>query len=128
MHVTAYLKRFNPFEEHGNIWIKANRKNLKNILKELKSIGVHRISSITGVDVGKNIEVIYHLIHKHRTINIRVSVDKRKNEIETITDIYPGADLFERELMEMLGLVVKGHPNPKKLFLDEDSPQHPLRR
>jgi len=128
MHVEKYLKRFRPRKEGENIWFSIGKTKLKGVLKEMKSMGVKRISFITGVDTGKDIEVIYHLIHKNKTINVRVSVDKKKPEVETITDIYPGANLFERELAEMLGVKVKGHPNLKNLFLDKDSPKAPYRK
>jgi len=128
MHVDNYLKGIKRKIENDNIWILSNRKDFKKILKELKYLGVNRISSISGTDVGDYIDVIYHLIHKNRTINIRVPVDKKNHTIETITDLYPGANLFERELSEMLGIHVNKHPNPKRLFLAHDSPKSPLRR
>jgi NADH:ubiquinone oxidoreductase subunit C len=128
MHVNDYLKKMKPKKEGDNLWISLERKRLKPVLKELKELGVHRISSISGVDVGENIEVIYHFIHKKKTINIRILVDKKNHTVETVTDLYPGANLFERELAEMLGIHVTGHPNLKKLFLDEESPENPLRR
>jgi Ni,Fe-hydrogenase III component G len=51
-------------------------------------------------------------------------------EIETVTDIFPGAVLYERDLMEMLGVQVKGHPDPRRLFLPDDWPagKFPLRK
>lgn len=128
MHVENYLKKLGRRMENDNVWVQSNKKEFKKILKELKTLGVNRVSSITGVDVGKDIEVIYHLIYKNRTINIRVPVDKKNHTIDTITDIYPGANLFERELAEMLGIHVKNHPNLRRLFLAHDSPKNPLRR
>jgi NADH:ubiquinone oxidoreductase subunit C len=128
MHVGNYIKKLKPKIENNNMWISLKRKDLKGVLKELKELGVHRISSISGTDVGKDLDVIYHFVHKNMTINIRISVDKKEHTIETITDLYPGANLFERELSEMLGIHVKGHPNPKRLFLAHDSPKTPLRR
>jgi NADH:ubiquinone oxidoreductase subunit C len=128
MHVESFLKGMKPKTENDNIWLSSNIKDFRKILKELKDLSVTRISSISGTDAGKYIEVIYHLIHKNRTINIRVPVDKKNHTIQTITDLYPGANLFERELSEMLGIHIKGHPNPKRLFLAHDSPETPLRR
>jgi NADH-quinone oxidoreductase subunit C len=128
MHVENYLKRFRPRREGDNIWLALGKTKLREVLKELKSLGLLRISSITGMDNGKDIEVIYHFIHKKKTINIKVSVEKKNSTIETITDIYPGANLFERELSEMLGIRIENHPNPKRLFLSEGSPENPLRR
>ncbi|MEM5871569.1 MAG: NADH-quinone oxidoreductase subunit C [Candidatus Aenigmatarchaeota archaeon] len=128
MHVEKYLKRLKAKRESNNFWLEINKDRLKPLLKHFKSLGVYRISSISGVDVGKNIEVIYHLIHKKNTINIRIKLNKNNPVLETITDIYPGANLFERELYEMLGVEIQNHPNLKKLFLDENSPKNPLRR
>jgi len=128
MHVGNYLKRLKPTIENNNVWISSKRKDFRGILKDLKELGVTRISSVSGTDVGKDIEVTYHLVHKNMTINVRVPVDKKNHTIETITDLYPGANLFERELSEMLGIHIKGHPNPKRLFLAHDSPKTPLRK
>jgi NADH:ubiquinone oxidoreductase subunit C len=128
MHVEKYLRELKPKEEHGNIWLSLPPSRLLSVLKHLKLIGLSRISSITGVDNGKKIDVIYHFIHKAKTINIRISVDRKKCAVESITGIYPGANLFERELHEMLGIEVKNHPNLKKLFLSDESPQTPLRK
>lgn len=128
MHLEKYIKRMKPKEENSNFWLKSERENLGKMLEEMKSRGLSRISSISGVDTGKNIEVLYHFIHKKFTVNIRVPVSKKNPEIETITPLFPGANLFERELSEMLGITVKNHPNPKNLFLDENSPKAPYRK
>jgi len=128
MHVENYLKKIRHRKEGEDYWIKAGKNKFIVILKNMKSRGVGRLSSITGNDIDEHIEVIYHLIHENRTINIKVEVSKKKCEIGTVTNIYPGAELFERELYEMLGIKVIGHPNLKKLFLDEKSPKNPLRK
>jgi len=128
MHVENYIKKFRPKIEGENVWLEMGKAELIPTLKHLKAIGLARISSITGVDTGKNIEVIYHFIHKKKTLNIRVSLNKKNPAVESITKIYPGANLFERELSEMLGVEVRNHPNLKKLFLSDESPKTPLRR
>jgi NADH:ubiquinone oxidoreductase subunit C len=128
MHVENYIKKLKPKREGENIWINLTSNKLHPVLKHLKAIGVTRISSITGVDTGKTIEIIYHFIHKKKSINIRIAVGKGKPAVNTITYIYPGANLFERELSEMLGIEIRNHPNLKKLFLSEESPPHPLRK
>ncbi len=128
MHIENYIKRLKPKSEGNNLWISIERGKFRKVLKDLKSLGLSRISSITGVDEGKRIDVIYHFIHKKKTINIKLSVNKKDGVVDTITDMYPGANLFERELSEMLGVQVKNHPNLKKLFLAKGSPKSPLRR
>ncbi len=109
-------------------WLNFDCPRLKDIMKRLKEAGIYRLSAIVGVDLGDDIEIIYHLVYGNQKINLRTRVPKARPEIQTITGIYPGADLFERELMEMLGVKVKNHPNPKRLFLATDSPENPLRK
>ncbi len=128
MHVENYIKKFRLKIEGENVWMEMGKAELLSELRHLKAIGLDRISSITGVDTGKNIEVIYHFIHNKKTLNIRISLDRKNPVVESITKIYPGANLFERELSEMLGVEVRNHPNPKKLFLSDESPHTPLRK
>ncbi len=126
--VEEYLGRLKHRVENGNIWIDASAANLLPFLRRLRQLGVERISSITGMDTGSGIEVIYHLIHGKNTINVRIALPRDGCEVQSITGIYPGANLFERELHEMLGVEIRNHPNLKKLFLSDESPKTPLRK
>lgn len=101
-------------------WLKIPVKELERTLYELREAGADRITSITGLDTGKTIDVIYHLLKEGNGINLRISLPRQKPRINTITPIYPGAELFERELSEMLGIKILYHPDPRRLFLPED--------
>ena len=104
------------------------RKSLKKILNRLiEDFDAYRINSITGFDCGNTIEVAYNVSVKDKLITIKVPVPKAKPEIETITNMFPSAILFERELMEMFGVKVLNHPTGGRLFLPDDFPdEHPL--
>jgi NADH:ubiquinone oxidoreductase subunit C len=101
-------------------WFKIPAGDLEKALYRLRSEGVQRISSITGLDTGEALDIIYHLLKRGQSINIRVSLPRQNPQIRTITPIYPGAELFEREVSEMLGVKILGHPDPRRLFLPED--------
>ncbi len=128
--VSSYLKSIGKDfkEDKAEAWIGLEARNLHMALEELKKNGFTRVSAISGVDVGKNIEVIYHVFSEDYYVSIRVLLPKSKPEIKTVTGIYPGANMFERELAEMLGVEVLEHPNMKGLFLNESSPKTPLRK
>jgi len=91
---------------------------------------VTHISAITGVDVGENIEVIYHFDCRPAVLNLKILIPTSDPRVRTVTEIFPGAVFYERDLMEMLGVKVEGHPNPKRLFLPDDWPEgvYPLRK
>ena len=50
-------------------------------------------------------------------------VPKSDPVIDTISDLVPGALFSEREKQEMIGVKVKGIPDPRRLFLPDDVPE-----
>jgi len=57
-------------------------------------------------------------------------VAKDKPILPTITDLIPGATLYEREVHDLLGITFKGHPDLSPLILPEGWPPdvYPLRK
>jgi len=115
------------------IFVEISNDCVKKFLKRLKEeIGETHISTITGLDTGKEIEVIYHLwSYQYKTeISVRVKLDRNNPVVDSITDIIPGATLYEREVYEMVGVKFQGHPNLTHLLLPEDWPDgvYPLRK
>ena len=92
--------------------------------------GPVHLSTITGNDRGGHIDVIYHFVADGVSLNVRAAVDKAVDEIETITPVVPAAIMYEREVQDMLGVNIVGHPDPRRLILSEDWPEgdYPLRR
>ncbi len=48
--------------------------------------------------------------------NKQITMDKSAKNAESICKIFPGAELYEREIMEKFEVKFKNHPNPVKLF------------
>lgn len=88
------------------------------------------LSTITGVDNGREIELLYHFVVDDCALNLRVAVPKGVDQIDTIVPVFPAAIMYEREIMDMFGVVMVGHPDPRRLTLPEDWPQgdYPLRK
>lgn len=114
------------------IFILIDKKIFRKAVHYLtKGAGFSHVSTITGVDVGEEIEVIYHLNRGGSIeLSLKVRVPKDKPVLSTITDIVPGATLYEREVHELLGVTFKGHPDLSPLVLPEGWPQntYPLRK
>lgn len=104
------------------VFATSNEGHCRAAMLTLKQKGVQHLSTISGVDRGDTITVVYHLDCGSTLLSLKLNLPKSTPKVQTITDIFPGATLYERELMEMLGVKVEGHPDPRRLFLSDDWP------
>ena len=49
-------------------------------------------------------------------------------KVPTISHLYPGAEVKEREVYDMFGINFEGHPDLRRIFLDKDFVGYPLRK
>jgi Ni,Fe-hydrogenase III component G len=113
------------------IQVKVSREQLNAVLAYLKEqFGYTHLGTISGVDLGENFEVVYHLSDAVSTINVRILTLRSDPRIPSICGVIPGAILYERELQDMFGLVVENIPDPRPLLLADDWPAgvYPLRK
>jgi len=74
-------------------------------------------------------DVIYSLYstrHRHR-IRIKVIVGEHQ-PIASVTGIWPGANWFEREVYDMFGVNITGHPDRRRILMPEDWQGFPQRK
>ncbi len=62
-----------------------------------------------------------------RRLRVQVWVDEGE-PVPTVIEVWPTADWHEREAWDMLGIEFAGHPNLKRLLMDDDWEGHPLRK
>jgi len=114
------------------IFVKVKSEALKGTVAFLvKELGVKHLSTITGVDLGEEIELIYHFaLQGAISISLRTAFPKNSPKAPSIVDLVPGAILYEREVHDLLGVVFDGHPDLSRLILPEDWPEdvYPLRK
>ena len=82
------------------------------------------MEAISGVDWETHFEVVYFIDRwdgDPTMIQVSVDLKDRENpEIPSITGIWGSANWHERELYDLFGINVTGHPNLKRLLLPED--------
>ena len=49
-------------------------------------------------------------------------------EVDSVCDIWPGAEWTEREVFDMYGIRFRNHPDLRRILLWKDYPAHPLRK
>ncbi|MEW6050168.1 MAG: NADH-quinone oxidoreductase subunit C [Candidatus Zixiibacteriota bacterium] len=106
-------------------------------LHENGELDVRYLADLTSVDwlgfeaeMGGRFEVIYNLYsltHKHRFF-LKAVLQADQPELPSVTPIWKGAEMMEREVWDLMGIVFAGHPNLTKILTPDDLEGHPLRR
>lgn len=108
----------------NRIFILIKTEKLRESMTYLKEKeGLFHLATITGVDLGAEREINYHLNRPNLVFTIKVRVPSEKPVVPSITDIIPGAVLYEREVNDLIGVYPEGHPNPKRLLMTEEWPE-----
>jgi NADH:ubiquinone oxidoreductase subunit C len=76
------------------------------------------------------LEALYHFVSGPIVATLRVSLPYHDARVPSVCGLIPSATLYERELMEMFGIIVEGTPDTSRLLLPDDWPDgvYPLRK
>jgi NADH-quinone oxidoreductase subunit C/D len=74
--------------------------------------------------------IVYHLLSYDRNEYIRAKVPlaESKASVSTVTDIWPAASWYEREVFDMFGVNFDGHPHLQRILMPRTWVGHPLRK
>lgn len=124
-------------EPYGMLDVYVAPDNAKKVviwLKEHKTFQVRFLTNIAAIhyphNKGEELEVIYQLnslVNKFR-MRVKTKLPIEKPEIDTMVDVYVGANWMERETYDFFGVIFKGHPNLKKILNMEDQDYFPMRK
>ena len=72
----------------------------------------------------------YHLLAMRRPpVRVRLKIWLDEDEpVPSVVAVWPTADWHEREQFDLMGIRFEGHPNLKRLIMDDDWEGHPLRK
>lgn len=108
-------------------------EQLLEVMAALKEkYGFNFLADLTGVDLAEKDQLIlvYHLlaVPQGQEIRVKVQVPRAKPEVPSLVNLWPAANVQERETYDLLGVVFTGHPNLKRILCPEDFTGHPLRK
>ena len=85
------------------------------------------LNSLAAVDWVEHFEIVYHLssLAKNHALVLRVRASHEDPVVPSVTRIWSGANLQEREAFDLMGIVFSDHPALKRVFLWEGFPGHP---
>jgi len=93
------------------------------------------LTDVTAVeyrDPERDLEVSYQLRSLARRADLRIKIPLNKSrplEVDSVVDLWKGADWLEREVFDMFGVTFKGHPDLRRILMwDTYAEGHPLRK
>lgn len=128
----GYLKDKIQIPRARRLFVQVTAAQAQEIVREaFADMGFTIMCTITGLDLGEEMAAIYHVARPSgEVLNIEARVPKAQPILQTVSDLFPPADAYERELIDLLGFQVQGLPPGNRYPLPDGWPanQYPLRK
>lgn len=123
------------FEEGGewlNVHIEASAwQAFATQLRNEESLLFNYLFCLTCIDFKTHLTMVYHLsstTYRHNMV-VKIKLDTKKPEVETVSNIWRTAEFHEREVYEMFGVQFINHPDLRLLILPDGwEGKNPLRK
>jgi NADH-quinone oxidoreductase subunit C len=117
----------------GRATLVANPERVRFVLEHLRGKGYTFLASLHGVDYYPDeprLGVLYELLDMSRVdrISVKARVATDAARIDSVCELFPGAEFPEREVYDMFGVDFTGHPDMRRILMPEDYEGHPQRR
>jgi NADH-quinone oxidoreductase subunit C len=98
--------------------------------KNFPDVACDFLHDLGGLDLVDHFEVVYQLssLRGPQRLRVKALVDRENPVVDSVTRIWQGANFLEREAFDMFGIIFKGHPNLKRIYMWDDFEGYPLRK
>jgi len=119
------------------------RADMLGVMRQLRddfNLNFEQLIDVCGVDYqsygdgawqGKRFASVYHLLSINKNHRLRVRVfaeDDTFPVVDSVIDIWPAANWFEREAFDLFGILYEGHPDLRRILTDYGFVGHPFRK
>ena len=121
-------------EPYGMLTVEIKKEDIKKVIHYLKdsSLKINFLTDVCGIHYPefpeKEIGVVYHLHNMMTNFRIRIKafMSRENVEVDSLTELYAGANWMERETFDFYGIKFKGHPDLRPILNMEDLGYHPM--
>ncbi|MBS6285916.1 MAG: NADH-quinone oxidoreductase subunit C [Campylobacter concisus] len=118
------------YVEFDQLVLYVNSSENFKTLDTLKGFGYEQLCELAAVDLiaqKGGYEVFYQLLSITKNRRTRVKCFVKKDEmLKSVCELYKSANWAEREMYDLSGVLIKDHPNLKRLIMPDDWHSHPL--
>ncbi len=120
-------------EQTGEYFLTVDRGQFMTVMQDLRDNPEYAfvyLANVTAIDYPGNFVAVYNLFsYAHRAkLTVQVKLPKDDPQIPSVFGLWKAADFQEREVYDLMGIVLTGHPNLKRILLADDFGAHPLRK
>ncbi len=121
-------------EPYGMLTIEIKKDDIKKVIHYLKdsTLEFTFLTDICGIHhpetPEKEIGVVYHLHNLMANFRLRLKIfmTRENIEVDSLTELFAGANWMERETFDFYGIKFKGHPDLRPILNMEDLGYHPM--
>ena len=119
--------------DRAELTITVARENIIAAGKAVQQAGYEFLEDVTAVDwypSEPRYQITYHILSMSLKERIRliVRLDSEDAAVDSVTPVWPSANFYEREVFDLFGVHIGGHPNLRRIMMPEDWDGHPLRK
>ena len=132
------------YAEHaGQLAIEISPESWLEVARTLRDhpeLHFEQLTDLCGVDYstygdgrwqGQRFCVVTHLLSVSNNCRVRVKVFAGDDDfpvVNSVSEIWPGANWFEREAFDLFGIIFTGHPDLRRILSDYGFIGHPFRK
>jgi NADH-quinone oxidoreductase subunit C len=119
--------------DRAELTITVARENIVAACQAVQQAGYNFLEDVTAVDwypSEPRFQVTYHILSHSMKERVRLVARLSGGDaaIDTITGVWPSANFYEREIFDLFGIHIGGHPNLTRIMMPTDWEGHPLRK
>lgn len=102
----------------------------RRLCEHFKAEGYDFPQCLSGVDMDYGLRVAVHLrrLRDHAEVTLCLDVPYDRPTVPSVSDLWGGLEWHEREAYDLLGIRFEGHPDLRRILLEDHWTIHPLQR
>ena len=116
-------------EADGSLVVTFHPENIYDLCEFLKkTLQYDYLQFLTCIDMPDKLQLQYYLYsYSHKgSVILKTDIKRLEGKIKSVSSIWKTADWHEREAYDLFGVIFEGHPDLRRILLEDDFQGHPL--